>query len=56
MPICGEQIGMDANDFFDPMDMAIGAFDNYFTGNLTDTHRRHDRRAAGRALLRRLRR
>jgi len=37
MAICGEQIGMDANDFFDPMDMAIGAFDNYFTGNLTDT-------------------
>ena len=37
MPICGEQIGMDANDFFDPMDMAVGAFDNYFTGNLTDT-------------------
>ena len=37
MPICGEQIGMDANDFFDPMDMSVGAFDNYFTGNLTDT-------------------
>ena len=37
MPICGEQIGLDANDFFEPMDMAIGAFDNYFSGNLTDS-------------------
>ena len=37
MAICGEQIGLDANDFFEPMDMAVGAFDNYFTGNLTDS-------------------
>lgn len=37
MAICGEQIGQDANDFFDPMDMAVGAYDNYFSGNLTDT-------------------
>lgn len=37
MAICGEQIGMDATDFFDPMGMAVGAFDNYFTGNLTDS-------------------
>jgi hypothetical protein len=34
--ICGEQIGMNAADFFDPMGMDVGAFDNYFTGNLTD--------------------
>ena len=37
MAICGEQIGMDANDFFAPMDMSVGAYDNYFTGNLTDS-------------------
>jgi hypothetical protein len=37
MPVCGEQIGMNAENFFDPMDMAVGAFDNYFTGNLTDS-------------------
>jgi hypothetical protein len=34
--ICGEQIGMNANNFFDPMDIAVLAVDNYFTGWVTD--------------------
>ncbi len=37
LTICGEQIGLDANNFGDLMDVSVGAFDNYFTGNLTDT-------------------
>jgi hypothetical protein len=37
MAICGEQIGMNASNFFDVMNMDIGAFDNYFTGALTDS-------------------
>ena len=37
LAVCGEQIGMNATNFYDPMDMAVGAYDNYFTGNLTDT-------------------
>jgi hypothetical protein len=37
LTICGEQIGMNATNFFEQMDMSVGAFDNYFTGNLTDT-------------------
>ncbi len=37
LTICGEQIGMNATNFFQPMDMSVGAFDNYFTGNLTDS-------------------
>ena len=28
---------MNASNFFDPMDMDVGAFDNYFTGALTDS-------------------
>jgi hypothetical protein len=36
MMICGEQIGMNAANFFQPVDMSVYAFDNYFTGNLTD--------------------
>ena len=34
--ICGEQIGMNAANFFQPVDMSVYAFDMYFTGNLTD--------------------
>lgn len=36
MFICGEQIGMNAADFFDPMNIAALAVDNYFTGMVTD--------------------
>lgn len=34
--ICGEQIGMNAANFFDPMDISVLAVDLYFTGNVTD--------------------
>ncbi len=37
LTICGEQIGMNASNFFEVMNMDIGAFDNYFTGALTDS-------------------
>jgi hypothetical protein len=33
---CGEQIGMNATNFFQPIDMLVLAIDNYFTGNVTD--------------------
>ena len=36
MFICGEQIGMNAANFFDPMDISVQAVDNYFTGLVTD--------------------
>ena len=36
MFICGEQIGMNAANFFDPMDISVLAVDNYFTGLVTD--------------------
>jgi hypothetical protein len=36
MYICGEQIGMNAENFFDPMDIAVYAYDSYFTGLFTD--------------------
>ncbi len=36
MLICGEQIGMNADNFFDPMDINVYAFDNYFQGIFTD--------------------
>ena len=36
MFICGEQIGMDATSFFDPMNITALARDNYFTGMVTD--------------------
>ncbi|HYN47763.1 MAG TPA: S8 family serine peptidase [Candidatus Nanopelagicales bacterium] len=36
LTICGEQIGMNATNFFEPMTMDVVAFDNYFTGNATD--------------------
>jgi subtilisin family serine protease len=36
MLICGEQIGMNAQNFFDPMDIVALAVDNYFTGAVTD--------------------
>ncbi|MBK8051495.1 MAG: S8 family serine peptidase [Anaerolineales bacterium] len=36
LTICGEQIGMNANNFFDPMDLMVFAVDNYFTGLITD--------------------
>ncbi len=31
--ICGEQIGMNASNFFDPMDVYVAAFDLYFGGD-----------------------
>jgi len=34
--ICGEQIGMNANNFFQQMDGILFAVDNYFTGDITD--------------------
>jgi subtilisin family serine protease len=37
LTFCGEQIGMNASNFFQPMDIVVGAFDLYFTGNVTDT-------------------
>ena len=38
LAICGEQIGHERGRLLrNTMDMAVGAFDNYFTGNLTDT-------------------
>jgi subtilisin family serine protease len=36
MSICGEQIGMNADNFFDPMDINVYAFDNYFQSVYTD--------------------
>jgi hypothetical protein len=36
MSICGEQIGMNAANFFDPVDIDVYAYDNYFTGLYTD--------------------
>jgi hypothetical protein len=33
---CGEQIGMDQADFFTPITADVGAYDLYFTGNVTD--------------------
>jgi minor extracellular serine protease Vpr len=36
MFICGEQIGMNAANFFDPMNITALAVDNYFTGMVTD--------------------
>jgi hypothetical protein len=33
---CGEQIGMNAANFFQPIDMQVLAVDTYFTGNVTD--------------------
>lgn len=36
MSICGEQIGMNAANFFDPMDIDVYAYDNYFTNLYTD--------------------
>ncbi len=36
LTICGEQIGMNATNFFQPMAMDVVAYDNYFTGLATD--------------------
>ncbi|MBN1313105.1 MAG: S8 family serine peptidase [Anaerolineae bacterium] len=36
LTICGEQIGMNAGNFFQPMDLEVGAFDGYFAGVVTD--------------------
>ena len=36
MLICGEQIGMNADNFYDPMDINVYAFDNFFQGVFTD--------------------
>ncbi len=37
LPFCGDQIGLDATAFGQPMTMDVGAFDAYYTGNLTDS-------------------
>lgn len=37
LPLCGDQIGLNATDFFKPMTMDVGAFDAYYSGNLTDS-------------------
>ncbi|MEA2537932.1 MAG: hypothetical protein QOF11_2166 [Chloroflexota bacterium] len=37
LPLCGDQIGLDASDFFQPMTMDVAAFDGYYTGNQTDS-------------------
>jgi subtilisin family serine protease len=34
---CGDQIGMNASNFFQPIDLQAVAFDAYFTGNPTDS-------------------
>ena len=36
LTICGEQIGMNAGNFNQPMTMDVVAYDDYFTGNATD--------------------
>jgi minor extracellular serine protease Vpr len=36
LTICGEQIGLNASNFFQPMDISAGVVDIYFTGNVTD--------------------
>ena len=36
LTICGDQIGMNAANFFQPMTMDVVAYDNYFTGLATD--------------------
>ncbi len=36
LPFCGDQIGLDATAFFQPMTMTVAAFDAYYTGALTD--------------------
>jgi hypothetical protein len=37
LTICGEQIGLNASNFFQPMTITGGVVDIYFTGNVTDT-------------------
>jgi subtilisin family serine protease len=37
LPFCGDQIGLDATAFEQSMTMDVGAFDAYYTGNLTDS-------------------
>jgi hypothetical protein len=37
LPFCGDQVGLDATAFGQPMTMDVGAFDAYYTGNLTDS-------------------
>lgn len=36
LTLCGEQIGMNADDFFAPITADLYAFDTYFTGRATD--------------------
>ena len=36
LPFCGDQVGLDATAFGQPITMDVGAFDAYYTGNLTD--------------------
>jgi subtilisin family serine protease len=37
LTICGEQIGMNATNLGQPVDMEVFAIDTYFTGNVTDS-------------------
>jgi len=37
LTFCGDQIQMNATNFGQPMTMDVGAYDNYYTGNLTDS-------------------
>lgn len=36
LTVCGEQLGLDADDIGKPVDVAVGAFDWYNSGELTD--------------------
>jgi subtilisin family serine protease len=37
LPLCGDQIGLDASAFFQPMTMDVGAFDGSYSRNQTDS-------------------
>lgn len=37
LPICADEIGLNATNLHQPFDIAVGAFDDRYTGNLTDS-------------------
>ncbi len=37
LPICADEIGLDATNLYQPLDIAVGAFDDRYTGSLTDS-------------------
>jgi hypothetical protein len=37
LPICADEIGLDATNLYQPLDVAVGAFDDRYTGSLTDS-------------------